>query len=207
MNASDLLEGHRVIPVVVIDNAAHALPLGKTLLDSGIRALEITLRTEAGLSSIKTIAEKLPELIVGAGSIRQSGQLAAAIDAGAKFLVSPGSTDTLLDEATKAGLPFVPGAATASEMMKLLERGYRLQKFFPAEQLGGLAMINALTAPLPEVMLFPTGGINRELAVQYLAHNRVACVGGSWFVPQALIRTGDFDSIGTLASEAAKLQT
>lgn len=205
MNASDLLERHRVIPVVVMDDAEQALPLGKTLLDSGIQAVEITLRTEAGLRSIKTIAEKLPELIVGAGSIRQPGQFTAAIDAGAKFLVSPGSTDTLLDEAANAGLPFVPGAATASEMMKLLERGYRLQKFFPAEQLGGLAMINSLTAPLPEVIFFPTGGISLELAPDYLAHTNVAAIGGTWITPKEALKNGDLDTIQALAREAAAL--
>jgi len=205
MDASDLLNDHRVIPVVVIDNPAHAVPLGKTLLDNGIHAIEITLRTEAALASIEAIAGHIPELILGAGSIRDANQIPAAARAGARFLVSPGSTDTLIAEARKTGLPFVPGAATASEMLHLLEHGYRLQKFFPAEQLGGLALIDALAAPLPEVMFFPTGGINHKLALDYLEHPNVACIGGSWFVPKNLIAEGEFESIGKLAAEAARL--
>jgi 2-dehydro-3-deoxyphosphogluconate aldolase/(4S)-4-hydroxy-2-oxoglutarate aldolase len=141
-------------------------------------------------------------MLVGAGSVRRAEQFAQIADAGARFAVSPGATASLLDAAERQGMPFVPGAVTASEIIGLLESGYRLQKFFPAEASGGLASIRALAAPLPEVLFFPTGGIDQTLAREYLACECVASVGGSWFVPAGALAAGDFARIRELASDA-----
>lgn len=200
-----MLDAVRVMPVVVIDRVAHGVPLAQTLVEAGIPAIEVTLRSAAALEAVAEIAAAVPDIMVGVGSIRRSQQLQEAVKAGARFAVGPGSTDALLDTADDLALPFVPGAITASEMIRLLERGYTLQKFFPAEPAGGLAMIKALHAPLPEVRFFPTGGISVELAPAYLAHPAVACVGGSWFVPAAALAEEDFARIGRLAAEAALL--
>lgn len=205
MDASALLAPYTVIPVVVVEDAEQAVPLAETLLEAGLGALEITLRSDAALTAIERVARAVPDLLVGAGSVRQAGQFARIHDAGARFAVSPGATPALLDAATVSAMPFVPGAVTAGEILSLLERGYRLQKFFPAEAAGGTAMIRALSAPLPEARFFPTGGISAELAPHYLSLPAVSCLGGSWVAPAALLRQGDFDGIGALAREAAKL--
>ena len=203
MDAANLLSGCRVVPVVVIEDASKAVTLAETLLVVGIGAIEITLRTDAAQDAIAAVAAEVPDILVGAGSIRTPAQLARVRDLGARFAVCPGATPALLEEAGALGLPFVPGAATASEVLVLLEAGYRLQKFFPAEQLGGMAMIRALSAPIPEVRFFPTGGITPALAREYLGLPSVSCVGGSWFVPVDALRDGDFDLIRRLAGEAA----
>lgn len=202
MDASDLLSDFRVVPVVVLEDAAQAIQLAETFLSAGLSAIEITLRTTSALEAIRLISSEVPDMTVGAGSIRTPSQLVKAKDAGAQFAVSPGATDALLDA---VDIPFVPGAATASEMMALLERGYRLQKFFPAEALGGVAMIKALSAPIPEVRFFPTGGITTLNASDYLAVEQVVCLGGSWLAPKALLQSNDFAAIGTLAGEAKSL--
>ena len=205
MNAADLLAGQRVVPVVVIDDAGDAVPLAKTLLASGLTAIEVTLRTEAGLEAIERIASDVPEMLVGAGSVRRAAQIAEVKAAGALFAVSPGSSDSLLDAAADAELPFVPGAVTASEMLKLLDLGYTLQKFFPAELSGGAAFLKAVGAPIPEVSFMPTGGISPGNAEDYLSLDNVACIGGSWIAPSALLREQDFEAIAGLAAAAAKL--
>ena len=205
MNAADLLAGQRVVPVVVIDDAGDAVPLAKTLLASGLTAIEVTLRTEAGLEAIERIASDVPEMLVGAGSVRRAAQIAEVKAAGALFAVSPGSSDSLLDAAADAELPFVPGAVTASEMLKLLDLGYTLQKFFPAELSGGAAFLKAVGAPIPEVSFMPTGGIGPDNADDYLSLGNVACIGGSWIAPSALLADQDFDAIAGLAAAAAKL--
>ena len=200
-----LLENTRVVPVVVIEQVEQAEPLAQALVNAGIGAMEITLRTEAALAAIEIVAARLPDIIVGAGSVRTAGQFTEIVDAGARFAVSPGATDALLAAAEATAMPFVPGAATATEVLRLFESGYRLQKLFPAQQLGGIPLIKALGAPLPEVSFFPTGGIDLELAREYLALPNVHCVGGSWFVPADALRTGDFERITVLAREAAGL--
>lgn len=199
MDAGSFLNDVRVMPVVVVSDTARAVPLAETLLDAGITAIEVTLRSPEALTAIERIAAGVPGLLVGAGSIRRADQMRQAVDAGAQFAVSPGASDALLDAADELDLPFVPGAVTASEMIRLLERGYTLQKFFPAEPCGGLAAIRALAAPLPEVRFFPTGGIDASLAAEYLAFPPVACVGGSWFVPPDALAAGDFAAIRELA--------
>ena len=205
MDASELLAGQRIVPVVVIEEAASAVPLAETLLEAGLGAIEVTLRSDAALEAIERIASAVPDLVLGAGSVRRAEHLARVRDAGARFAVSPGATERLLDEADAVALPFVPGAVTASEILRLLERGYTLQKFFPAELSGGVAQLRALAAPLPEVRFFPTGGITPERASEYLALPCVACLGGSWMVPAALLADGDYEAIGRLSRDAARL--
>ncbi len=199
MDASELLKGIPLMPVVAITNADNAVALGECLLNSGIKAIEVTLRTQTALESIEALAKKLPELLLGAGSVRTPAHFAAVRDAGAQFAVSPGATEALV---AAADLPWLPGIATASESMRLLELGYRTQKFFPAEILGGVAALKALGAPLPEVQFCPTGGINEALAPSYLALDNVSCIGGSWFVPPSAIEAGDFRKIGGLIRSA-----
>jgi 2-dehydro-3-deoxyphosphogluconate aldolase/(4S)-4-hydroxy-2-oxoglutarate aldolase len=205
MNAADLLAGQRIVPVVVIDNADDAVPLAKTLLDNGLAAIEVTLRTEAGLDAIERIANEVPGMLVGAGSVRRGAQVAAVKSAGAAFAVSPGSSEALLESVADAEIPFVPGAVTASEMLALLDLGYTLQKFFPAELSGGAAFLKAVGAPIPEVSFMPTGGIGTDNARDYLSLANVACIGGSWIAPPGLLRDGDFAAIGKLAAAAASL--
>lgn len=205
MDASIVLAGVRLVPVVVLDEPEAALPLAETLFAAGISAIEVTLRTERALACIESIATRLPEVIVGAGSVRTTEQLSQAKSAGALFAVSPGASPSLLSAALEHQMPFVPGAVTASEMIRLLEDGYRLQKFFPAELAGGLPMLRALSAPLPEVRFFPTGGIDLTLARAYLGFEKVACIGGSWFVPATSLADRDFEGIGKLAREAVSI--
>jgi 2-dehydro-3-deoxyphosphogluconate aldolase/(4S)-4-hydroxy-2-oxoglutarate aldolase len=206
MNAAGLLAGQRVVPVVVIDRAGDAVPLARTLLAAGLTAIEVTLRTEAGLAAIERIAKDVPGMLVGAGSVRRATQVKDVKSAGAMFAVSPGSSDTLLDAVVDVELPFVPGAVTASEMLKLLDLGYTLQKFFPAKLSGGAAFLEAIAAPIPEVSFMPTGGVGPDNAQDYLALPNVTCIGGSWIAPPDLLRNRDFDAIAELASAAASLR-
>lgn len=202
MDAGALLAGTCLMPVVVIDDEASAVPLAKTLLEAGIGAMEVTLRSGAALPAIEAIAVAVPGMLLGAGSVSRPDQLSRAADAGARFAVSPGASERLLAAAAELKLPYVPCAATASEMIRLQEHGYTLQKVFPAESLGGVAYLKALSGPLPEVRFFPTGGITLDLAADYLAFSRVACVGGSWFVPVDRLAAGDFAAIARLARTA-----
>jgi 2-dehydro-3-deoxyphosphogluconate aldolase/(4S)-4-hydroxy-2-oxoglutarate aldolase len=206
MNAAGLLAGQRVVPVVVIDRAGDAVPLARTLLAAGLTAIEVTLRTEAGLAAIERIAKDVPGMLVGAGSVRRATQVKDVKSAGAMFAVSPGSSDALLDAVVDVELPFVPGAVTASEMLKLLDLGYTLQKFFPAKLSGGAAFLEAIAAPIPEVSFMPTGGVGPDNAQDYLALPNVTCIGGSWIAPPDLLRNRDFDAIAELASAAASLR-
>lgn len=205
MDASRLLANTRIVPVVALENAELAVPLAKCLIDGGIDAIEITLRTNAALAAIENVAQHVPGMVVGAGSVREHSQMGDVIEAGAQFAVSPGATDALLDAAHQYNLPFVPGAVTATEMMTLFEKGYTLQKFFPAELCGGAASLKAVYAPLPDIRFMPTGGISAALAPDYLALPNVAAIGGSWITPGKLLEAGDFDAIGKLAKEAVAM--
>jgi len=205
MNAEAVLRGARVVPVVVIGDAGQAPVLARTLLAAGLRHIEVTLRTQAAVDAIARIATEVPEIVVGAGSVRQPEQFDAIARAGARFAVSPGSSERLLDRADDCGMPFVPGAATASEVIALLERGYRLQKFFPAEAAGGIRMLKSLGAPLPEARFFPTGGIGPDSAPEYLSLANVACIGGSWIAPPDLLASGNLAAISRLAGDAASM--
>ena len=205
MDATELMADFRITPVVVIDNPRDAAPLAQALLDNGIGIIEITLRTDAALEAIRNAVEAVPGMLIGAGSIRRPEHFDAVIGAGARFGVCPGATPALLAAADKAEFPLVPAAITPSESLFLLEHGYRLQKFFPAEAAGGIPMLKSMAAPIPEARFMPTGGIDEQLARDYLALPNVAGVGGSWLATPELVRAGDFDEIGRRAREAAKL--
>lgn len=194
-----------VIPVMVINNVEQAVPLAHALVEGGLKVLEITLRTPAALESIQAIKAEVPDAIVGAGTIIDSRTLQQSIAAGAEFLVSPGVTDSLLDEALASGVPLLPGVITPSEVMRLLERGITAMKFFPAQAAGGIPMLKAIGAPLPQVTFCPTGGVNPGNARDYLALANVACVGGSWMAPASLVDAEDWTEIKRLAVEAAAI--
>ena len=205
MDATECLMGIRLMPVLALSEEATALRLAHILRDVGFRALEITLRTPQALSILEALARALPELTVGAGSLRSPAQITQAKAAGAQFLVAPGHTEALLAAVDAERMPFVPGAATGSEMLRLLEAGYTLQKFFPAETLGGAPALRSFSAPLPEVRFFPTGGINSEQLPTYLSLEAVALVGGSWFVSDDALQAGDDEAVGAAAAEAWSL--
>ncbi len=191
-----------VVPVLVIDQVAQARPLAEALVAGGLPALEVTLRTPAALEAIRAMAQ-VPGGVVGAGTLITPGDVRAAKAAGARFGVSPGATDELLAACEAEGLPLLPGAATASEMMRLLARGYDMVKFFPAEASGGARALKAIAGPLPQISVCPTGGITPGNAGDYLGLANVACVGGSWVAPKALVEAGDWDAITAIARQAA----
>ncbi len=201
----DIMNTSPVIPVMVINNVEQAVPLAHALVEGGLKVLEITLRTPAALESIQAIKAEVPDAIVGAGTIIDSRTLQQSIAAGAEFLVSPGVTDSLLDEALASGVPLLPGVITPSEVMRLLERGITAMKFFPAQAAGGIPMFKAIGAPLPQVTFCPTGGVNPGNARDYLALANVACVGGSWMAPASLVDAEDWTEIKRLAVEAAAI--
>lgn len=202
---SDIMRLAPVIPVITIESAAHAVPMAEALVAGGLFALEVTLRTPEALPAIEAIAAAVPMAVVGAGTVTQPAQFAQARNAGARFAVSPGSTETLLDAAASAGLPYLPGVATASEVMALLERKITHMKFFPAEASGGTAALKGWSAPLPEARFCPTGGIGPNNAATYLGLPNVLCVGGSWVVPGDAIAAGKWERLTELARAAARL--
>ena len=193
-----------VIPVLVIHDASIAADLARALVAGGLPALEITLRTPAALDAIREMS-KVEGGVVGAGTLLTPNDVKAAVEAGARFGVSPGSTDRLLDAAEAADLPMLPGAVTSTEAMHLLERGYTVQKFFPAEAAGGARALKALAGPLPQIRFCPTGGVTAANAETYLGLPNTICVGGSWVAPQDRIDARDWAAIEALAREAAKL--
>lgn len=193
-----------VVPVLVVDDVAHAAPLAKALVAGGLPALEVTLRTPAALDVIRAMSE-VEGGVVGAGTLLTPEDVKNAVAAGAKFGVSPGATDTLLKACEDAGLPLLPGAATATEAMALLERGYTAMKFFPAEASGGAPAIKAIGAPIPQISFCPTGGVSLKNANDYLSLSNVMCVGGSWVAPGDKVKSGDWDGVTALAKEAAAL--
>ena len=193
-----------VIPVLVLDDVATARPLAEALVAGGLPVFELTLRTPVALDVISEMA-KVEGGVVGAGTLLTPQDVKNAVDAGATFGVSPGATDTLLEACEAADLPLLPGAATSSEVMRLLERGYRVQKFFPAETNGGAPALKAIGAPLPQVKFCPTGGVSPKNAPIYLGLSNTLCVGGSWVAPKDLIAAKDWSAIKALAAEAAAL--
>lgn len=194
-----------VVPVLVIDDLAHARPLAEALVAGGLPALEVTLRTPCALDAIRAMAE-VPGGMVGAGTLLSPADVKAAKAAGATFGVSPGATDRLIAACEDEGLPLLPGAVTASEIMALLERGYTVQKFFPAEQSGGAAFLRSIGSPIPQVKFCPTGGISLKNAGDYLALKNILCVGGSWVAPKDAMLRGDWAAITALAAEAKGLR-
>lgn len=193
-----------IVPVLVIDDARHARPLAKALIAGGLPALEVTLRTPAALEAIRIMAD-IPGGHVGAGTLITPQDVRAAKQAGARFGVSPGATDALLDACEAEGLPLLPGAATASEAMRLLARGYDMLKFFPAEASGGAPALKAIGAPLPQIAFCPTGGVSPKNADSYLDLDNVLCAGGSWIAPKELVWAERWDEIEALARAASQL--
>lgn len=193
-----------VVPVLVIDRVEDAVPLARALIAGGLPALEVTLRTPAALDAIRAMAG-VPGGMVGAGTLLTPADVKAARNAGARFGVSPGATDRLLAACEEEGLPLLPGAATATEVMALLEKGYTVQKFFPAEAAGGAPALASIGAPIPQVRFCPTGGIGPKNVGDYLALKNVLCVGGSWVAPKDLVAAGDWGAIEALARAASAL--
>jgi len=200
-----ILSAAPVVPVLTIEDRAVAVPLARALVAGGLTALEVTLRTAAGLDCIRAIAGEVGAASVGAGTVLDGRQYEAAEKAGATFVVSPGTTDGLLAAAAGSAVPFLPGVATAGEAMALAERGYSYLKFFPAEPAGGIAYLRALGAPLPAIRFCPTGGIGAKNAPDYLALANVICVGGSWVAPAEAVAGGDWARVTALSREAFAL--
>jgi 2-dehydro-3-deoxyphosphogluconate aldolase/(4S)-4-hydroxy-2-oxoglutarate aldolase len=206
MKLIEIMQASPVIPVIAIDDLNHAVPLARALVAGGIRVLEVTLRTEHGLNSIRAIAEQVPDAIVGVGTLTRREEFAAARDAGAVFGVSPGLTTELIEGSQSSGLPLLPGVMTPSEVLAAREVGFRQLKLFPAVPAGGVGMLNALAGPLPDMQFCPTGGISQQTAPQFLACKNVVCVGGSWLTPPELVTAGDWNRITELAKAAAQLR-
>lgn len=202
----EILGGQPVIPVITIAQLSDAVPLARALVRGGLKAIEITLRTPSALDAVRQIADEVPEVLVGAGTVLNSSQYREAERAGARFIVSPGSTPELLDSASDSRTPFLPGAATPSEVMGVRERGYRLVKFFPAEQAGGTKLLKAMAAPLHDIGFCPTGGIASKNAGEYLNLSNVVCIGGSWVAPAELIADARWNEIEKLAKDAFTLK-
>ena len=204
--AIDVLAISPVIPVVVVQDARQAVPLARALARGGVGVIEITLRTEAGLSAVERVAAEVPEVRVGAGTVTTPSEVEAVRRAGASFIVLPGSPERLLSAALDAGLPLLPGAGTMTEMMRLAEAGLEVLKFFPAGPSGGADYLSAVAGPLPRLRFCPTGGITQASASSYLALANVPCVGGSWLTPADAVAAGDWARIESLAAEAAALR-
>ena len=192
----------RVLPVIALDDARHAVPLARALLAGGIDAMEITLRTAAAIDAIEAVARAVPAMVVGAGTVTQPRDVPRIIDAGARFALSPGCTDALVDAVRATGLPFVPGVMTPSEAMRARDAGFGLLKLFPARVAGGLDWLRAVRGPLPDLRFCPTGGLRPDDLQAYLAEPNVALVGGSWLTPADALAHGDWARITALAREA-----
>jgi 2-dehydro-3-deoxyphosphogluconate aldolase / (4S)-4-hydroxy-2-oxoglutarate aldolase len=205
VNALELLQNSPVMPVMVIKDIDSAVALAQALVKGGVRSLEITLRSATALDAIRLITYAVPDALVGVGTVRNARQLDAAIKAGAQFAVCPGLTPDIAKAAHEAGIPFLPGVATATESMIAADQGFTAQKLFPAEAIGGIALLKALYGPLPDVMFCPTGGINAGNAKKYLGLPNVKCVGGSWLTPSAAVVAKQWDAITQLARQACLL--
>ena len=204
--ALQVMQDAPVIPVIVLNDLAHAVPLARALVEGGIRMLEVTLRTPVALACIEAIARDVPEAVVGAGTVRSAADVQAAVLAGARFAVSPGYTHAIGKACHDSGLALLPGVATGSEILMAQEDGYHALKFFPAMQAGGVAMLKAWQGPFADVAFCPTGGVNAANAREFLALANVACVGGSWLTPADALEAGDWARITRLAREAALLR-
>lgn len=203
---ADLLDLAPVVPVVVVDSVEQAVPLARALLAGGIPVIELTLRSAAGLGAIEAVASEVEGMVVGAGTVVTPEQVRQVQDAGAQFIVTPGSPPRLLEAALASGLPLLAGAGTLTEMLTLAEAGLEAMKFFPAEASGGRPYLSAVSGPCPQLRFCPTGGITRETAADWLALPNVGCVGGSWLTPKDAVAQGDWARIEALAAEAAALR-
>ena len=194
-----------IVPVIVLEDAKDALPLAEALMEGGLPCAEVTFRTAAAEDSIRAISQAYPEMLVGAGTVLTTEQVDRAVAAGAKFIVSPGFNPRIVQYCQEKGVPITPGCSSPTDIEQALEQGLKVVKFFPAEQLGGLAMIKALAGPYVDVSFMPTGGINAGNVKDYLAYNRILACGGSWMVKGDLIKAGDFQRITELVKEAKQL--
>ncbi|WP_217876564.1 bifunctional 4-hydroxy-2-oxoglutarate aldolase/2-dehydro-3-deoxy-phosphogluconate aldolase [Pseudoalteromonas shioyasakiensis] len=206
MSIEKILSSAPVVPVVVIEKLEDAAPLARALYNGGLKALEITLRTPIAAEAVKLMKEAVPEAYVGTGTVVDKATFNASVEAGADFMVSPGVNDELLALAKDSDIPFLPGAATPSEVMKLASHGFKFLKFFPAEAAGGTAMLKSIGGPLPQVTFCPTGGISLETAPNYLALKNVICVGGTWMLDKQLIENKDWQAIEALARQASEVK-
>lgn len=206
LTSLEVMRDAPVIPVIVLTDAAQAVPMAKALVAGGIRMLEVTLRTPVALACIEAIAREVPEAVVGAGTVRSAADAQAAQLAGARFAVSPGYTHAVGKACHDLGLPLLPGVATGSEIMMAQEDGYTALKFFPAMQAGGAAMLKAWSGPFGDVVFCPTGGVTAGNARELLALPNVLCVGGSWLTPADAVAQGDWARITALAKEAVGLR-
>ena len=206
MTVEDLVSLAPVIPVVVIEDLEDAVPLAAALVRGGLPAIEVTLRTPAAAAAIERIAAEVPGAVVGAGTVTTARQVAEALGAGARFLVSPGATPTLLDALQAGGVPFLPGTATASDIVALLERDISHAKLFPAEVVGGVKALKAFAGPFRQMRFCPTGGVNAANARDYLAEPNVVCVGGSWMLPSDATASKDWSRVEAIANTAFKLR-
>lgn len=200
-----VLQRCRLMPVVCIDNANHAVPLANALLEGGINVIEITLRTPAALAAIEAIAAAVPDMWVGAGTLVRPEQINAIAQAGARFVLSPGATPAIHEAVRVQGMPFIPGVATASDIMLAMAAGLDAFKFFPAQSMGGVATLQAFAGPFADALFCPTGGIKPETAANFLSLDNVACVGGSWLTPAALLREQQWSAISALARQSLAL--
>lgn len=201
-----ILKSQPVMPVLIIERVADAVPLARALAAGGLKAIEVTLRTPVALEAIRAIAEGSPDTLVGAGTILSPEDYEAAVKAGSKFIVSPGATPALFAAAKASDVPFLPGTSSASEIMLAREAGLRVVKFFPAEQSGGAPFLKAISSPIADMKFCPTGGISLKNANDYLSLPNVVCVGGSWVAPKDMVVAGDWAGITKLAAEAAALR-
>jgi len=202
MTSEEIFSQGPVVPVLVIKDVAHAVPLAKALIAGGIRVLEVTLRTDAALEVIAKIAKEVPEAIIGAGTVTNREQLQQVIDAGAKFAISPGLTSDLLKAGNEGSIALIPGISSISELMTAVDHGYTHLKFFPAEASGGVKALKAIAGPFPDIKFCPTGGISPSNYNDYLALPSVRCAGGSWLAPEEAMLNGEWDKITELAKQA-----
>ncbi|WP_295253157.1 bifunctional 4-hydroxy-2-oxoglutarate aldolase/2-dehydro-3-deoxy-phosphogluconate aldolase [uncultured Catenibacterium sp.] len=205
MNINDKFYEVGVVPVVVLEDSKDALPLAKALVEGGLPCAEVTFRTTAAAESIRLMSENYPEMLVGAGTVLSTEQVDTAVNAGAKFIVSPGFDPEVVDYCLEKNIPVLPGCISPSEVAQAVKRGLKVVKFFPAEPAGGLPMIKAMAAPYSELKFMPTGGINAKNLNDYLNCDKIICCGGSWMVKGDLVKAGDFDKIKTLTKEAKDL--
>ncbi|MFC3093560.1 bifunctional 4-hydroxy-2-oxoglutarate aldolase/2-dehydro-3-deoxy-phosphogluconate aldolase [Alteromonas sediminis] len=202
LSPAEVFDAGPVVPVLVVNEIEHAVPLAHALMEGGIKVLEVTLRTPVALDVISKIAKEVPDALIGAGTVTNAQQLKAVTDAGAKFAISPGMTADLLTAGQQGSIPLIPGVSSTSDLMKGLDHGYRYLKFFPAEASGGVKAIKSISGPFPDVVFCPTGGISTSNYLEYLALKNVRCVGGSWLAPDDAMAAGDWARITQLAKEA-----
>jgi 2-dehydro-3-deoxyphosphogluconate aldolase / (4S)-4-hydroxy-2-oxoglutarate aldolase len=206
MNTLELATYGPVIPVIVIERLADAVPMAEALVAGGVRVLEVTMRTPVALAAMREMARAVPQAIVGAGTLRSADDARAAADAGCRFAVSPGYTEAVGKACEQLGLPLLPGVSSASDVMRAGDGGYRFLKLFPATAVGGIPLLKALAGPFPDVAFCPTGGITVETAPQFLALPNVKVCGGSWLTPGDAVKAGDWARVTTLAAQAQALR-